>query len=320
MVMKRTCALLLICVAAYAGLSGGCANQRGGGGTTTRGAPYTGPTLSMPELAQQINARNERLPTLWAKHYYEATIVDEKKQSHFVNGDGALLFKRPLGMRLVGNKPVAGRVFEIGSTDENYWLTVNTPDLSQMWWGKYEHLGKPCVRPVPIRPDQVFEVLGVSTFNTDLTALPAPTLRFNNDFDAYMVVWISRMPDRYAAVKEVWYDRQTLLPTLVLLFDASGRVQLRAKLANHQPVEVPDTPPGQWPKVATSYKLYFPETGTKMSFELSDMVLCNNGVPCRRGIMFPGATREDAGVDKVTQLDEDCDKPPTPGAPAASGR
>src|SRR5689334_22095204 len=104
--MKPSLALLLVCVAAYAGLSGGCANQRGGGGTTTRAAPYTGPTLSMPELAQQINARNERLPTLWARHYYEATIVDEKKQSHFVNGDGALLFKRPLGMRLVGNKPV----------------------------------------------------------------------------------------------------------------------------------------------------------------------------------------------------------------------
>lgn len=269
-------------------------------------APYLGPTLSTAEVVARINARNERLPTLWARHYYEATIVDDKKASHFVNGDGALLYRRPDHMLLVGTKPAAGRVFEIGSTGEVYWLKVN-PELDTMWWGKYEHLGKPCVRPIPISPGGVFEVLGVGTFNTDLSALPAPVMRFNNDADAYMFVWVTRLADRYAAVKEIWYDRQTLLPTYVFLFDPAGRVQLRAILSNHKPVETPDLPADQWPKVATSYKLYFPDTGTKMSLDLAELKPEVNGVPTRKGIVFPGDTAEEAGVAKVIQLDQECE-------------
>ena len=286
-------------------LIAGC--RQDGGTSATRPTVYTGPTLPMAEVVRQINARNERLPTLWARHYYEVTLVDDKKQSHFVNGDGALLFRRPAHMLLVGTKPAAGRVFEIGSTDEVYWLKV-TPEMDTMWWGKYEHLGKPCVKPIPISPGGVFEVLGVSTFNTDFTALPAPVMRFNNDADAYMFVWVARVADRYVAVKEIWFDRATLLPKLVLLFDADGRVQLRAFLANHKPVETPDTPPDQWPNVATSYKLYFPETGTKMSFDLNELKPDVNGVPSRRGIVFPGVTAEEAGASKVIQLDADCEK------------
>ena len=65
-------------------------------------------------------------------------------------------------------------------------------------------------------------------------------------------------------------------------------------------------PKEKWPWVATDYKLYFPENGSKISFALSDMVLCKNGVPCRKGIVFPGSTREEAGVERVIQLDEGC--------------
>lgn len=273
---------------------------------TTTHKGYSGPTEPIAQVISDINTNNGELPTLWARHYFEATIVDDKKQSHFVNGDGALLFRRPQHMLLVGTKPGAGRVFEIGSTPENYWLKI-VPEVDTTWWGKYENLGKPCVQKVPIAPDQVFEVLGVSTFNTDLTQLPAPVMRFNNDADAYMFVWVARLPDRYAAMKEVWYDRQTKLPKLVILFDENGRVQLRAYLSKHQPVEVPDVPRERWPKVATNYDLYFPETGTKMRFELSDMTLDKNGVPSRKGIVFPGATPEEAGTAKVIQLDAPCD-------------
>src|SRR5689334_21157225 len=77
--------------------------------------PPPPPLLTMKEVVQQINARNQLLPTLWAAHYYEATIVDDKKQSHFVNGDGALLYRRPEHMLLVGTRPAVGRVFEIGT-------------------------------------------------------------------------------------------------------------------------------------------------------------------------------------------------------------
>lgn len=267
--------------------------------------PTPPPLMTMREVVQQINARNELLPTLWAAHYFEATIVDDKKQSHFVNGEGALLYRRPEHMLLVGTRPAVGRVFEIGTDGETYWLKI-VPEMDTMWWGKHENVGKPCVQKVPIDPTHVMEVLGVSSFNTDLTALPAPVMRYNDVQDVYMFEWVSRRADRYVAEREVWYDRTTLLPKRVILFDDDGRGVLVAALAKHQPVEVPDVSQERWPKVATSYKLFFPESGTKMSFDLTDVRPDKNGVPSRRGIVFPGATPEDAGVSKVIQLDANC--------------
>jgi hypothetical protein len=85
-------------------------------------------------------------------------------------------------------------------------------------------------------------------------------------------------------------------------------VQLRANLSRHQQVDVQEEnlPPERRPWVATIYRLYFPENGSKMNFDLSDVRLSNKGVPDRRGIVFPGETPEDAGVSKVIQLDKDC--------------
>jgi len=278
-------------------------------GCTAVTPPPPAVTEPMAEVVRQINANNQRVPTLWASHYYEASIVDGNKKAHFVNGDGALLYRRPLDMLIVGRKPLVDRVFEIGSTDEKYWLKV-VPEINTMWYGDYANLGKPCVKPVPIQPNMVLEVLGLSTFDTDFTAAPMPVMRYNPDkyADVYMFDWIVPAPGpaRFVVQKEIWYDRASKLPTRVLLFDANGRTVLRATLGKHQQVPIDDQPKEKWPWVATDYKLYFPENGSKMSFTLSDMVLCKNGVPCRKGIVFPGATRAEAGVERVIGLDEGC--------------
>ena len=92
-------------------------------------------------------------------------------------------------------------------------------------------------------------------------------------------------------------------PRRVLLYDENGRVVLRADLANHQPVKVPNAPGDQPPPhVATEYRLRFPDTGTEMSFELYDVMPDNRGVISRgRGIVF---NPDRAGVSNVIQLDE----------------
>src|SRR5690606_19259815 len=130
-------------------------------------------------------------------------------------------------MRLTGEKPIVGQVFEVGSTQDRYWLLV-PEQLQTMWWGNFENVGKPCALDIPIRPELILEVLGVSNIETDFLAEPAPVMRFNNDADAYMFIWIVQGPNRLIARKEVWYDRQTKLPKLILLFDDDGRIVLRA--------------------------------------------------------------------------------------------
>jgi hypothetical protein len=264
---------------------------------------YFGPTQSMAEVVAEINANNSALPTLFARHDFEANIVDrESKKGTFVNGDGVLLYKSPRGMRLYGGKPGTD-IFEIGSNEERYWFALY-PERSTMWWGWYRNLGKPCVdmRDLPVRPDMVLEVLGVGTIDTNFREPPAPVMRFNNDADSYMFVWNYPLGDRWAAQKEIWYDRASKLPRRVFLFNENGRVVVRAKLSNHAPVEMDGLPKENWPKVAQLYELFFPDTGSTMRINLTETAPDNKGVLARRGIVFP----EKAKLDHFVQLDENC--------------
>ena len=264
---------------------------------------YFGPTETMEEVTRAINANNAVVPTLWSRIEFEAKTADD-----FVRTDGVLLYKSPRSMRLAGTREfVDGSVFEVGSTDERYWMSISPPGQpSRMWWGLHQNIGKPCVdtRQLPIRPDLVLEVLGLSMFNTNFLEPPVPVMRFNPETRAYMFIWNAPTANRWIAQKEIWYDMDSKLPTRVFLFDPNGRVVLRARLSGHEPVEVPETPREKWPKVARSFDLFFPDTGATMSLVLKpgEVQLENKGIPTRRGIQFP----KEAKFDEIIQLDKDC--------------
>ena len=182
-----------------------------------------------------------------------------------------------------------------------------------MWWGWYRNLGKPCVdvRQIPVRPDLVLQVLGVGMINTNFLEPPVPTMRFNNvvrldastdNVGAYMFIWNVPAGDRWVAQREIWYDRVTKLPWRVSLYDENGRAVVQARLSGHAPVELKGVPEERWPRVARNYELFFPDTGSTMTFDLDEVEPERRGVPTRRGIAFP----RDPNVDEVIQLDEAC--------------
>lgn len=264
---------------------------------------YFGPTEPMATVVAKINQNNRAIPTLWSRHSFEADIVDENGRSEFVNGDGVLMYRRPYEVWLNGDKPVVGRVFEVGATEDEYWLLV-PQQLRTMWWGRFEHLGKPCVKEIPIRPDLLLEVLGISEFDTNFLQQPAPVMRFNNDRDAYMFVWVYEGTDRLIAQKEIWYSRESMLPVLVLLFDNDGRIILRAYLSDHRPIRVANQPQEQWPRVATAYELLFPDSQSRMTIRLQDPVLTRNGRPRAGSIRRP--EQPNIPQQNVIQVDENC--------------
>jgi hypothetical protein len=170
------------------------------------------------------------------------------------------------------------------------------PEVATEWWGFHKNLGKPCSRKMPIPPDLVMEVLGVNDLNTNLLQPPVPTMRFNNDRDVYMLTFSVQLPNRWAIQKEVWYDRQTKLPTNVLLFDENGRIQLRAYLSDYQVLE------GTTDKrIATNYNLYFPETRDSLVLSLKYPKLTKRGLP-REGTI----ARRPIGDVREVRIDEDC--------------
>jgi hypothetical protein len=243
---------------------------------------YYGPTLSLPQLVEAINRNNQKIPSLWTRiRFLEAWFVDRQSHSEkYVNGNGNLLYSAPASIRVTAMKELVADLLDMGSDGTHFWLWQKHDNV--FWWGEYADLEKPGAREIPIRPDLVLEVLGIRPIDPGLTEEPAPVLRFNNDADSYMIVWQKRLGDHWAALKEVWYDRATLRPSTVLLFDPDGRVVLRAWLSNFQPVRVANQAADQWPVMATQYRLFFPETGSRLNFELGDLALTGG-----RGDAFP---------------------------------
>jgi len=265
---------------------------------------WWGPTEPMAAVITQVNANAAAIPTLYARQEIQADLFDKSRnRSFYVNSSGDVFLRKPRELLLRGRHDLAGKIFEIGSTEDVFWFTVYGQQ-DERYWGHYRHLGKPCMQEMPVRPDLIGEVLGITEISTNLLEPPFPTMRFNNDQDAYMLVWNARLPTQFYAQKEIWYDRKTFLPLKVILHDFNGRVLVRANLQNHKPVEVSGVPQEKWPKIATRYDLLFPETKSTMILKLSDMALVSKtGHPKAGTIVF----KDDPEVSKVIQVDEACE-------------
>jgi len=275
-----------ICLVAVLFLTGCCNCPKT---TTTGGERLNPPTQAMAMVVNAINANNEKIPSLWATLNYSATINVEG-HVHSVSGDdGVLLYQavngRPTNLRLRGNKEFVGPVFDMGCNGRQFWVEV-VPGAHTMWWGNYDDLRrlKPDRLPIPVRPDLVLEVLGVRTIQTDFRAMPAPIMRYDGAADAYVFLFAVEAPDRWYAQKEVYYDRGTLRPRRVVLYDLEGRPVLDARLSKDVKVTVDGQGATNWPLVAGDYKLFFPDSGSRMEFTLKDVRLEKAGP---RGMPVP---------------------------------
>jgi hypothetical protein len=261
--------------------------------------PYFGPTLTLDALVSGINANNQQIPTLWARQDFQGTLVDSDHQSHAASARGVLLYRAPDELRIVANDDFGQPAFEIGATGEFFWLKV-IPGSDTLWWGRMKNAGDPRCQPMPVRPDLILDVLAIGAIDTDLSSEPYPVLRFDNDDDAYIVDSIVRQPSRLIIRKEVWYDRATLLPSKVILYDDNGRAVLIALVGDFDRLGGAAAAP----LLPTRYDLFFPDTGSKMQFVLRDEMLTKNGIPHPGSIHLPDLTR--SGVKTVVQIDKDC--------------
>jgi hypothetical protein len=272
-------------------------------------AAYTGPLLSTGELLRGINKRAAGTTSVWARHSFSLTARDKKGRVMDVSGDGVLMYQRsarsPVGakLRLVGNKDLAGNIFEMGSDDTRYWFSV-TPEVSTMWWGELANRDLPCTEGLPVRPDEVLSVLGLALMEVDPTREPAPVVTYREQPSAYEVLWSVATPAGRRPIRRVMYDRQTLRPIAVTLFEADGRVAVTATLSNYpvRRVENGVEKNAGLVDLAGSITIQFPSRGATLQLQLRDVVSSRNGIPNERSIVFPNDPR----VEHVLQVDAGC--------------
>jgi hypothetical protein len=260
----------------------------------------------MTEVVSRINANNERLQTLYLNHSFRAEIIertkDGKTRKNDLDGSGVIMYQAPDNLYMNGRHPLAGKLFTLGCNPREYWLAVEQEKVDTIWHGRMEHLGKPCVQEMPLRPDLLMEVLGVFTIDPNMARFPAPVMKFNNDEDAYMFTWILPQADRFVAVKEVWYDRKTMNPRLVNLFGPEGRILLRAYLSQHRHVKTEDVAEAHQPTIAGRYDIVFMETRSRMTIQIEDAYLRYKGAPDPRVFRAP----DPENYAHQNRLDEAC--------------
>lgn len=270
--------------------------------------PYRGSTQSMAQVVADINANNEKIPTLWAHHFYEADLVDDQNHPHHLAGDGVLLYQSPTNLRLIASVAAVGNVFEIGSNSQSFWMKLFPQTGSTLWWGNYADLAQaePEKTGIPIRPDMVLDVLGVATINSDFTAMPAPIMRFDAQADAYVFIWAARLTSRWVALREVWYDRASKRPFKVLLYDLNGRAVLQADLdlKQYRQLPVEGLPKERWPWMPGDYRLGFADGRSTLHFTLDEAEITRReggrSIPNPRSFRMPDP--RNAGVDRVIQI------------------
>lgn len=254
--------------------------------------PYYGPTEPMAAVVEKINQRNLRVDSLRCTGSFNAVLIDPDKKRTTLDGDVTLLYRPTRNVRLQGSV-LGNKAFDMASNDSRYWLIIPREDT--MWWGYHRLIGSSRASRLPFRPDLIPEVIGVLPLEQDLLKEPSPTMRVNNDARCYMFTWNVLLGDRWAVQKEVWYDIETLRPKLVLLFDPNGRIQMRAYLSKYQPVEGYD-PTLQ---LASRYEMFFPESGSTFTIDLSDLRRTYRQFPNDLTFRFP-----ERGASKVIQIDE----------------
>jgi hypothetical protein len=254
---------------------------------------YTGPIDTLDVLLARINQNNGRLNTLVGVGTFDATLGQDQKT---LLGQITILHTKPDKVFLKLSKEAID-ILKAGTNGEAYWLSV-FGETDTTYFGKPRGPGRENTR-LPLAPELIADVLGIATMNLDLLAQPVPTLRFNPDYDAYMLSWHTPITDRWVTVREIWYDRQTLQPRLIWLFDRNGRVVLRGKLSNFGPVQDLGN---DAPQVAQTFDLFFPESNSRLKFGLDLVRARRGGAPNPNTYRFDPAT---AGTAKVENLDED---------------
>ena len=283
--MKRPSSLIVALAAAL--LLAGCQVQPS--------APPR-PLLSLPDLVQKINDNNQRIPTLWARIGLYAEIrnpeTGKKTTVYAADRDGSLQYRAPDELRLRVIKDIAGLVLDVGLNHERFWVAA-PEGPNTMWWGE---VGRPDVSlsKVPIRPQDVVEVLAIRPI--DLAEPNAPTMRYDSKQEAYVLSWYRSKADKYLVSRQICYDRHSLEPKSVLLFDAEGKLAVRAKLSKYSQIDTPVEPA---PSVCRLVQLYMPESRSMADLRLLDVALSQKGAPSDASFRYP----ERPPVAKVIRVD-----------------
>jgi hypothetical protein len=197
--------------------------------------PMRGPAAQVPaalgpaEVLAAHNAWADSIQHVWSRAGLMIDMPNPQKQGERgrYDMDGHLFLRKPEDLYLHG-QVMGQEVFAMGMNAERFWLWVR-PKVNKVWTGRRGGQGE---RQFVLAAEDLMSALGmfrIALGPNDLATfdvMPAQyVLTQQRDFAGRRVPW-----------RRIWFDRRSLRPVRVDLYDEDGRSLLMAELLKYEPV------------------------------------------------------------------------------------
>ena len=114
------------------------------------------------------------------------------------------------------------------------------PKFKRGWWGKYEHIGKPCAKKMPFHPQSLLELLGLRPLPAQADQPPYPLYKVGPEDN--IIEYVLMTDDGLSLQREIIIDRRTDLPREINVYDRTGQRVMQSRLDNYQQVGTAHVP------------------------------------------------------------------------------
>ena len=222
-------------------LAAGCGPMRGPAAPPAA-APWGAMRLGPGQVMAEHNAWADSIQHIWARAAVMLNFPTGDPKDSRIKADleGHLFLDRPDHLYVHG-EVLGQEVFSMGMNEDRFWLWIR-PRVNTVWtWSR----GGPGERRFVVTPDDLLTALGL--FRIDLD--PAAQAVFVAQERHYVLSEERTFAGLRVPCRRVWFDRGTLRPVRVDLFDETGRRILLAELLRYDRVGAAD--------VCTVYRVRF---------------------------------------------------------------
>ena len=249
-------------------LTAGCeSGGRTGGVTGDIGRTYgievgeIEPPQSLAVVLDRVNRNAERMTFLLRGGGVKATgeYLEKGKLENY-ELRGTLLYRKPTDLFLELQHSVAGKM-EVGSNTEEFWVWKRIGN-ERYWWGLHQDLRGQDAVDMPLRPDDLVDVLGLQPLRP-----PTGDRGFKVLSDRYELRYTERSPSGWQYVTRVVHvdRRPPYLVREITRHYPSGERRMIARIANYQPVAGSDVLAPRWIDIT------WPTDGGHMNLVIREM-------------------------------------------------
>lgn len=279
----------------------GCGPVWSGG---ARGGAGGGAVLGPTEVLDAHNAWADSIEQIWSRVNVTLNVPREEGSAEHrqYDVDGHLFLAKPDNLFLHG-EVLGQEMFALGMNTREYWLWIR-PEVNRVWRGRRGGSGE---ARLIVSPTDLAAALGVFRIEPAADGYAEFTAQARH----YILAEDRRVGGKRVPLRRVWFDRATLRPARIDLFDEAGSRVLLAELLRYRPVGTTD--------LCTVYRARFTR-GQEVDLVIQLSAVRLDKKPNPKVFEYrqpPGATERD--LDEVVEEEAPQVAPAEGEAPAPDG-